>query len=127
MKKLILIPFVALIGLLFMQGKSAPATATDGKDPFIPANVKAVVDQKCYGCHNVNSKNEKAKAKLDWDALGDLKKSKRSAALSKISEVLEQGKMPPEKFLANKPEAKLSESDLATLKEWSASGGKKKK
>ena len=127
MKKLILIPFVALIGLLFLQGQSAPATATDGKDPFIPANVKAVVDQKCYGCHNVNSKNEKAKAKLDWDALGDLKKSKRSAALSKISEVLEQGKMPPEKFLANKPEAKLSESELATLKEWSASGGKKKK
>lgn len=91
----------------------------------MPATVKAVVDQKCYGCHNANSKNEKGKAKLDWDALAKLKKSKRLAAMDEIYEVLEKGEMPPKKFLENKPEGKLSESDLATLMEWSK--GKKKK
>jgi mono/diheme cytochrome c family protein len=125
MKKLLLIPFAAIIGLLFLQGKSEPTSYTLAADAELPANVKAVVDQKCYGCHNANSKNEKAKAKLDWDALGKLKKSKRVAAMDEIAEVLEKGEMPPKKFLENKPEAALSEADLATLKEWSA--GKKKK
>ena len=125
MKKLLLIPFVALLGLFFMQATPKPEVDPDPQDDFMPANVKAVVDQKCYGCHNANSKNEKGKAKLDWDALGKLKKAKRMAAMGEIAEVLEKGEMPPKKFLEFKPEAKLSESDLATLKEWSA--GKKKK
>lgn len=127
MKKLLFIPFAAVIGLLFLQGTTEPVTTTSAPDADLPANVKAVVDKKCYGCHNVNSKNEKAKAKLDWDAIGKLKKAKRLATLDKISEVLEKGEMPPKKFLENKPEAALSESDLTTLKEWSASRSKKKK
>jgi len=129
MKKLFLIPFVVIIGLLFLQGKSVTssesATITDAKHAELPANVKAVVDQKCYGCHNANSKNEKGKAKLDWDAVDKMKKSKRMAAMEKVSEVLAKGEMPPKKFLENKPEAALSEAELATLVEWSA--GKKKK
>jgi mono/diheme cytochrome c family protein len=125
MKKLLFIPFAAIIGLLFLQGTSEPATTRVAPNADLPASVKAVVDQKCYGCHNANSKNEKGKAKLDWDAVGKLKKSKRMAAMDKIHEVLEKGEMPPKKFLENKPEAKLSEAELATLIEWSA--GKKKK
>jgi len=127
MKKLFFISFVAIAGLLFLQGKTAPVATHTALNAELPANVKAVVDQKCYGCHNANSKNEKGKAKLDWDELGKLKKSKRVATMDKISEVLVEGKMPPEKFLANKPEAKLSESDLATLVEWSAGKKKSKK
>jgi mono/diheme cytochrome c family protein len=127
MKKLLLLPLMALIGLFFMQGTSEPVAVADphAQDGVIPANVKAVIDQKCYGCHNANSKNDKAKAKLDWDALSKMKKAKRMAAMDEIAEVLEKGEMPPKKFLDFKPEAKLSESDLTTLKEWSA--GKKKK
>ena len=123
MKKLFIIPFAVFIGLLFLQGKSAmnPSTAPNTE---LPADVKAVVDKKCYGCHNANSKNEKGKAKLDWDALAKLKKSKRAGTMGKISEVLEKGEMPPKKFLENKPEAALSEAELATLVAWSA--GKKK-
>ena len=92
--------------------------------PTLLANVKAIVDQKCYGCHNAASKNEKGKAKLDWDAFEATKKSKQLATMAKINETLSKGEMPPAKFLENKPEGKLSESDLATLMEWSA--GKKK-
>lgn len=121
MKKLLLLPFGLIIGLLFFQAKS---TTTSAPIADLPAEVKAVVDKKCYGCHNANSKNEKGKAKLDWDALTKLKKSKRVATMGKISEVLEKGEMPPKKFLENKPEAALSEAELATLVAWSA--GKKK-
>jgi hypothetical protein len=92
--------------------------------PDMPADVKAVVEQKCYGCHNAESKNEKGKAKLDWDAFEATKKSKQLATKGKIAEVLEKGDMPPKKFLENKPEGKLTEAELATLMDWSA--GKKK-
>jgi mono/diheme cytochrome c family protein len=124
MKKLFIIPFAVIVGLLFFQGKSALKPSSPAPAADLPAEVKAVVDKKCYGCHNANSKNEKGKAKLDWDALTKQKKSKRVGTMGKISEVLEKGEMPPKKFLENKPEAALSEAELATLVAWSA--GKKK-
>lgn len=128
MKKLSLLPLAALVGLLFFQGTQKPEVVPDpvfhAMAPDMPADVKAVVEQKCYGCHNANSKNEKGKAKLDWDAFEATKKSKQMATKGKIAEVLEKGDMPPAKFLENKPEGKLSEAELATLMQWSS--GKKK-
>ena len=126
MKKILLLSVLALACVLFIHGVSEreePA-ATHFTAAALPDDVKAVVDKKCYGCHNANSKNEKAKAKLDWDALDNMKKSKRKAAMGKVSEMLEEGKMPPKKFLESKPEAALTEAELATLVAWS--GGKKK-
>jgi uncharacterized membrane protein len=117
-----------LLGLLFFQGTTKPEDKLTPVhltfSPDMPANIKAIVDQKCYGCHNAGSKNEKAKAKLDWDTFEASKKSKQMATKGKIVEVLEAGEMPPAKFLENKPEGKLTEAELATLLEWSA--GKKK-
>ncbi|MCH6236238.1 heme-binding domain-containing protein [Cognataquiflexum rubidum] len=128
MKKTFLFPTLAILGLLFIQGTSKSVSESEielhAMAPDMPANVKAVVEQKCYGCHNAESKNEKGKAKLDWDAFEATKKSKQLATMAKINETLAKGEMPPAKFLENKPEGKLSESDLATLMEWSA--GKKK-
>lgn len=121
-----MIPAIALASFLFVQGTSKPeiepmhpTVATE-----MPANVKAVVEKKCYGCHNAESKNEKGKAKLDWDAFEATKKSKQLATLGKINETLAKGEMPPAKFLENRPEGKLTEEELATLMNWSA--GKKK-
>lgn len=128
MKKLLLLPLLALVGLLFLQGISEPnsePTPLTYTEAALPDDVKAVVDKKCYGCHNANSKNEKGKAKLDWDGLDKMKKSKRMAAMGEIAEVLEKGEMPPKKFLENKPEGALTEAELETLVKWSA--GKKKK
>jgi uncharacterized membrane protein len=128
MKKLFLFPTLAILGLLFFQAtiktESDAEIVEYSMAPEMPANVKAVVDQKCYGCHNAESKNDKGKAKLDWDAFEAAKKSKQMATMGKITEVLESGDMPPAKYLENKPEGKLTEAELATLMEWSA--GKKK-
>jgi len=129
MKKITLLPMALILGLLFFQGTSktevlAEPTLHAAFSPDMPANVKAIVNQKCYGCHNAESKNEKGKAKLDWDALEASKKSKAAATMGKINEELTEGAMPPKKFLENKPEGKLTEAELATLLDWSA--GKKK-
>lgn len=118
----------AIVGLLFFQGTPKPEVENypvhPALAPDMPADIKAIVEQKCYGCHNAESKNEKGKAKLDWDAFEASKKSKQMATKGKINEVLVDGDMPPAKFLEMKPEGKLSEAELATLLEWSA--GKKK-
>jgi cytochrome c551/c552 len=125
MKQLSLLPIAAVVGLLFFQGTTKPEVEAYPVHPMMapdmPANVKTIVEQKCYGCHNAESKNEKGKAKLDWDAFEASKKSKQLATKGKISEVLREGEMPPKKFLEMKPEGKLSESELATLMDWSAS------
>lgn len=129
MKKLSYLPIAALVGILFLQ--AIPRTEAEKHPelnpyaPGMPENVKAIVQQKCYGCHNAESKNEKGKAKLDWDAFEAEKKSKQLATMSKINEEVVSGEMPPKKFLEMRPEGKLTEAELATLTEWSA--GKKKK
>ena len=87
MKKSFLLPTLAILGLLFIQGTSKTDAVSEYElhalAPDMPANVKAVVEQKCYGCHNAESKNEKGKAKLDWDAFEETKKSKQMATMAK--------------------------------------------
>ncbi|GAB2483498.1 hypothetical protein GCM10027164_10970 [Algoriphagus taiwanensis] len=128
MKKLSFIPALALTALLFLQANPKPEAdnliSLHPEAPALPADVKAIVQQKCYGCHNAESKNEKGKAKLDWDALEAAKKSKALATMGKITEELEEGAMPPTRFLENNPDKKLTEEETATLLAWSK--GKKK-
>lgn len=125
MKKRFLIPTLAVLSLLFFQGTTKTVSNSENTlhvmEADMPANVKAVVDQKCYGCHNAESKNEKGKKKLDWDDFEASKRSKQIATKGKILEALENGDMPPAKFLENKPEGKLTKEEVATLMEWSKS------
>ena len=84
----------------------------------IPKKVQAVIDKSCYGCHNEDSKAQKAKDKLKWDKLGEYDKTKLASAYDEIIEVIEKKEMPPEKFLANKPEAKPTDEELQILRDW---------
>jgi len=88
-------------------------------DLNIPENIKSVLDTKCFGCHNVDAKSDKAKNKLLLDKLDELSKVKLIAKLGDIGEVVGEGNMPPEKFIEQKPEAKLSEEEHKLLVEWS--------
>lgn len=128
MKKLLLIPTLAFVAFFFLQATVKDNLTVNVEttvfDEQIPAHVKTVIDQKCYGCHNADSKNNKGKEKLDWDAFEASRKAKQLATMAKINEALVNGDMPPAKYLENKPEGKLSEDELKSLLDWSA--GKKK-
>lgn len=89
------------------------------------ADARAIIDQKCFGCHNPESKNEKARKKLMWDDLPKLAKDKQLKTVNDMMEVLAEGKMPPAKFLEFKPEAKLSEAESNTLANWAEANAKK--
>jgi uncharacterized membrane protein len=83
-----------------------------------PADVKAVIDNKCYGCHSKDGRSEEAKQDLLWDSIPLYTKERQIAVLDDISKVLEKGKMPPEKMIAMHPEAALTLEQKAMLKSW---------
>jgi hypothetical protein len=84
----------------------------------LPDDINKIVEKSCYGCHNTDSKNEDAKEELDFNTLSDLKKVKKITTLRDIAEVLEEGEMPPEKFLEKYPDRKPTEKAKATLIKW---------
>ena len=114
---------MAVIGLSSLR--SYEKKGVNLADFDMPENVKAVVDNKCFGCHNAESQNDKAKEKLRWDQLDQLSKAKLVSTFSDIEEVLDEGKMPPEKFLEKKPEKKLTDEEKQILKSWAVSTSEK--
>jgi hypothetical protein len=83
-----------------------------------PADVKAVIDNKCYGCHSKDGRSEEAKEDLMWDSIPLYPKDRQIAVLDDISDVLEKGKMPPEKMIQMHPEAALAPDQKALIKNW---------
>jgi hypothetical protein len=83
-----------------------------------PADVKAVIDKKCYGCHSKDGRSEEAKQDLLWDSIPLYPKERQIAVLDDIVEMLEKGKMPPKEIIEKYPEAAISPEQSALLKGW---------
>jgi hypothetical protein len=84
----------------------------------IPADVKAVVDNKCYGCHSKDGRSDEAKKDLMWDSIPLYPKERQIAVLDDISKVIEKGKMPPEKMIEMHPEAAITKEQGELIKKW---------
>lgn len=80
--------------------------------------VANIIDNKCYGCHSPNSRNEKAKEKFTWMGIQTLEAVDAVGFLEEMHEVLTEGAMPPKKMLERFPNAKLTDEEVATLKAW---------
>jgi hypothetical protein len=116
----ITLAFFLVTGLVAYSAEKPSET----KEVAMPDNVKTIIENSCFGCHNTDSKNDKAKEALDLKTMGELSKSKMIHALREINEVVEENEMPPEKFLAKYPDKKLSEEDKKVLMEWAKSEAK---
>ena len=55
---------------------------------------------------------------LDFEQWDQYRLTKQIGLLGDIGKVLEEGKMPPEKYLENKPDRKLSEAQRMLLADW---------
>ncbi len=84
----------------------------------IPKKVQAVIDKSCFGCHSEGGKSDKVKEALRWDKLNEYDKTKLVSALDEIIEAIEKKEMPPEKYLANNPDAKPTDEEYKILLEW---------
>ena len=99
-----------LIFLSFNQGNRA--------DDVIPEEVGAILTSFCLDCHNAEGRSEDAKNAVQFDNWDDYRVTKKIGILGKMGEVIEEGKMPPKKYLENNPDKKLTEEQQKLLFDW---------
>jgi len=83
-----------------------------------PKKVQLVIEKSCFGCHSEEGKSDKAKDKLRWDKFHEYDKARLVSLMDDIIEVVDEQKMPPEKFLEKNPDLKPSDKEYETLKKW---------
>ncbi len=115
---LLLLPVVALFIRARHSDSPADLPVKHVNGIVLPADVKAVVDNKCYGCHSVDGQSDDAKEGLMWDSIPHYSKARQIAVLDDIAEVLEKNEMPPAKFLESHPDAKISPAESKLLQKW---------
>ncbi len=114
--------FVPVIFIGFFLKPALPVSQIMQKsESTYPAEVKKVIDGKCYGCHSDKGKSQDAKDALLWDSLLNLPKSSQIATLDEIIKVLNENKMPPEGAVKKNPEMKMSPEETRILKSWAES------
>jgi mono/diheme cytochrome c family protein len=113
---------VAVVLVLFVRAKvsdhTAPSDAGMRADVVIPADVKVIIDSKCYGCHSAQGRSADAKADLMWDSIPLYAKAKLISRLDGIIKVLDKGEMPPPKFVEAQPHAAITADQSKQLKAW---------
>lgn len=116
--------YPAFFSMLFISGiiltNSFIAVEPTGTAEF-PENVKAIVDKSCFGCHNSESTNDDAKEALDFNTFNELRKVRKITKLKEIAETLQEGEMPPKRFLEKFPEKSLTDKDREALITWTKS------
>lgn len=114
---------VAFVAMSFVSGPEAVKVQDELflADNSVPTEVKDVIDNKCYGCHNSESKNEKGKKKLSFDKMSTLSAAKQIGKYEGIHEVVTEAKMPPKKFLAKYPNKALTADETKSLLTWAKS------
>ncbi len=131
MKKSILALSLALFSMiLFLDfnypGELEKSYVASKESKFkIPDDIQPIIKKSCLGCHNTNSKNDKAKSKVEFDQLEKMKKREVVGILGKIYEEVKEGKMPPPQFLEHFPDAKPSDADVQKLLAWTQDAGMK--
>jgi hypothetical protein len=114
MKKQIV--YIASAGIMFLFFQSFHSGTL--KKQEIPDEVGTILKTSCYNCHSTGSNAEKALEKINFDHWDDYKLIKKIELLGNIGKVLEDEKMPPEKFLDRNPDARLSEDQANLLIDW---------
>lgn len=102
----------------FISTNNHQPQETEDSGFVIPEDVNAILQNKCFDCHNVEAEGEKAKKKLLLDELPNLKRSKKISKLDAIAETCENKDMPPEKFLAKYPEMTLTDDEAKLISDW---------
>jgi hypothetical protein len=111
---------ISLTSLAILVTSISGRTVTPPSNPIyeFPEKVSVILSNSCYDCHTTGTKAEKAVKALDFKKWDEYKLTKKISLLTNICDVLEKGEMPPEKYLGNHPEKKLSEDELELICNW---------
>ena len=99
-----------LVFLSFNEGRSG--------DQDIPEEIAGILKSSCYDCHSKGAKSDKALKAVQFDLWEDYRLTKKIGLLAEIAEVVEEGDMPPKKYLEQKPDRKLTDIQKKQLVEW---------
>lgn len=88
-------------------------------------DAKEVLKTHCYGCHTDASSGKISKTKLNFDKWNDYNIAKKISKLEKICEEVEEGKMPPKKFLKSNPGKALSDEQKQLICKWAEAESEK--
>lgn len=114
MKKQIVLLLATGILFLFFQSFRPELPA----EMVIPDEVSTILQTSCYTCHSTGSRAEKALEALNFEEWDNYRVTKKIAVLEELCKVVEEGKMPPERFLERNPDSKLSEAHKKILCDW---------
>jgi len=114
MKKQIVL--LVALGILFLAFQSFSPDTPPEKE--FPEEISILLKTSCYDCHYTGATAEKALKAANFEEWEGYRLTKKVALLGEIGKVVEEGKMPPEKYLEHKPENKLSEKQVKLLLEW---------
>ncbi len=114
MKKQIAWVLVGGMGLLLFLSFNLGRTA----DKVFPEEIGAILESSCYDCHTTGAKSKDALKAVQFDLWDDYRVTKKIGLLGEICEMVEEGKMPPQKYLEHKPDRKLTEAQKKQLCDW---------
>lgn len=116
--------FILLSAVIFFSCKSNTRNTGSTEESeavfVISDEVKELLDNSCYGCHNSESRNEDAKKELSLDKLDSLKSFVLIGIMEEIHEQLDSAKMPPAKFLERYPDRALTQEQKELLMAWAS-------
>jgi len=123
MKIIILVFVTAFLLIGFSSFRNLPSTffnnvAQSKQNDFqVPDDVQKILDNYCLQCHGADGSG-KAKFKWNFDKMNDMKTSKLLSKLAKISNEVEEEKMPPKKYIKKHPEKVMSAEEKQRLIDW---------
>lgn len=110
-----IILFIAT-GLLIMFFQSFRLDSTSEKD--FPEEISLILKTSCYNCHYTGAQAEKALKAVDFAQYDTYRVTKKIAVLDDICKMVEEEKMPPEKYLERNPDHQISEANKKLLCDW---------
>lgn len=128
----------ALLGAAFLAIQLVPVDRTNPPvETEVPASdeVRAILHRACYDCHSnetrwpwhsriapvswlVAKDVREGLEELNFSTWNRLRPKDRAKALRKSWKEIEDGEMPPLRYLPPHPEARLSDDDRARLLQW---------
>ena len=104
-KRIALLVIAGGMFILFQAHRPDPVSISQ-----IPEEVSTILVTSCHDCHTTGARSEDALKAVNFSEWEEYRASKKVAVLGDICKMVEEAKMPPEKYLNNHPEKKLSET-----------------
>ena len=107
---------ILIAGLFFLILQSfMPETP---QEKVFPDEISAILKTSCFDCHTTGARSADALKAVDFLVWNDYQVTKKISTLANIYRMVDEGKMPPKKYLENKPESELTEAQKKILCDW---------